>query len=86
MREFMRDGDLIPDTSGMAHVDRTMCCGSCGQRMNSVVLADNGRTEMCCRARHGAPVCPSGGCDLTLLSISQFYYAQRRVQCDASFA
>jgi transcription elongation factor Elf1 len=48
MREFARDGDVIPNISGAAYIERTMCCVSCGRRMNSVVLADNGRTEIRC--------------------------------------
>jgi transcription elongation factor Elf1 len=48
MREFLRNGDLTTYTSGISGVDRTMCCAFCGQRLNSVVLADSGRTEIRC--------------------------------------
>ena len=59
MREFGCDGDLTTYASGISEVDRTMCCAFCGQRLNSVVLADSGRTEIrcgSCDARTQTPV------------------------------
>ena len=78
MREFVRDGDLTTYTSGISEVDRTMCCASCGQRMNSVVLADSGRTEIRCGSCDAgtADACFSdGNADLTQLSRPQARYA-----------
>ena len=68
MQEFARDSDVILHTSGIAYVDRTMCCASCGQRMNSVVLADSGRTEIRCNSCDAESQFSDGSADLTQLS------------------
>ena len=77
MREFVRDGDLTTYTSGISEVDRTMCCASCGQRMNSVVLADSGRTEIRCGSCDAGTETPvfRTAADLTQLSRPQARYA-----------